>query len=328
MSNQIKKIQIEENGGPEKMLWKNFDLPDPEAGQVTIKHSYIGLKYIDTYHRSGLYPLPLPSGLGMEASGQIISIGNGVSGLNIGDRVSYVMELGSYATHRNIRAERLVKIPNNIKESEAAASMLKGMTVEYLVERLFRVNQSHTVLFHAIAGRVGLIACQWLKSIGAFVVGTVGSEEKAELAKKYGCDEVILYKKENFVEKVNDITKGKGVDVVYDGVGKDTVIKGLDCLKPRGMMVVFGNSSGNCPPIDPGTLAAKGSLYFTRPTLMTYGANRDDLLHSSSRVFNMIEENKINLTINTDYKLSEVVKAHRDLESRKTVGSIVMINDY
>ena len=328
MSVQIKKIVIEENGGPERMQWENSDLSGPEEGQVTIKHSYIGLNYIDTYHRSGLYPLSLPTGLGMEAAGEIINIGAHVKGFSLGDKICYVMELGSYSTHRNINASRIVKIPESIKDYEAAASMLKGMTVEYLVERLFKVNNSHTVLFHAVAGGVGLIACQWLKSLGAFIIGTAGNAAKAELAKKHGCDEVILYKDVNFVEKVNDITKGKGVDVVYDGVGKDTAVKGLDCLKPRGMMVVYGNSSGNCPPIDPGTLAAKGSLFFTRPTLMTYGANRKDLLHSSSRVFNMIKEKKVKLSVNADYKLSNVVQAHRDLESRKTTGSIVMKNDY
>ena len=202
------------------------------------------------------------------------------------------------------------------------------MTVEYLVERLFKVNNTHTVLFHAVAGGVGLLACQWLKHLGAKIIGTAGTEEKAVLAKQNGCDEVILYKSENFVEKVKYLTNDVGVDVVYDGVGKDTAILGLDCLKPLGTMVVFGNSSGNCPPIDPGLLASKGSLFFTRPTLMTYGTKKKDLLHSSGRVFEMVSTNKIKLEINSSYNLSEVSKAHNDLELRKTFGSIVMKNDY
>ena len=328
MSSQFKVIKIEKNGGADVMIWKDLNLLQPDDNEVTIKHTYVGINYIDTYHRSGLYPLPLPSELGMEASGEITNIGNNVQGFKVGDRVSYVMALGSYATHRNIAAEKIVKIPKDIKDYEAAAIMLKGMTVEYLVERLFKVNQSHTVLFHAIAGGVGLIACQWLKSLGAYIIGTAGSIEKANLAKKYGCDKVILYKEKNFVKEVHNITNGRGVDVVYDGVGKDTAILGLDCLKPLGTMVVFGNSSGNCPPIDPGLLASKGSLFFTRPTLMNYGTKKQDLMHSSSRVFNMLMEKKINLKINTSYKLSDVVFAHKDLENRKTIGSIVMKNNY
>jgi NADPH2:quinone reductase len=214
MTNKFNVIKIEENGGPDKMLWKDLDLLEPNNNEVTIKHTFVGINYIDTYHRSGLYPLPLPSGLGMEAAGEIIKIGKNIEEFHVGDRVSYVMALGSYATHRNIPAEKIVKIPENITDSEAAAIMLKGMTVEYLVERLFKINHSHTVLFHAIAGGVGLIACQWLKSLGAHVIGTAGSQEKAALAKKYGCDEIILYKEENFVKKVHDITSGKGVDVL------------------------------------------------------------------------------------------------------------------
>lgn len=328
MSSQFKAIKIDKNGGPDVMLWKDLKLIKPDNNEVTIKHTYIGINYIDTYHRSGLYPLPLPTGLGMEASGEIIDIGNNVKEFNVGDRVAYVMALGSYATHRNIDVKKIVKIPEGIKSYEAAAIMLKGMTVEYLLERLFKINNSHTVLFHAIAGGVGLIACQWLKNLGARVIGTAGSVEKAALAKKYGCDEIILYKDKNFVKEVNDITNGNGVDIVYDGVGKDTAILGLDCLKPLGTMVVFGNSSGNCPPIDPSLLASKGSLFFTRPTLMDYGTKKEDLMQSSSRVFNMLLDKKIKLNINNAYKLSDVVNAHKELESRKTTGSIVMKNDY
>jgi NADPH:quinone reductase len=328
MSNQFKVIKIDKNGGPDVMLWKDLKLLKPDSNEITIKHTYVGINYIDTYHRSGLYPLSLPTGLGMEASGKIIDIGNNVKEFNIGDRVTYVMALGSYATHRNIAVEKVVKIPEGIEDYEAAAIMLKGMTVEYLFERLFKINPSHTVLFHAIAGGVGLIACQWLKSLGAHVIGTAGSVEKANLAKKYGCDEVILYKEKNFVKEVNNITNSIGVDVVYDGVGKDTAILSLDCLKPLGTMVVFGNSSGNCPPIDPGLLASKGSLFFTRPTLMDYGTKKEDLMQSSSRVFKMLLDKKINLNINSSYKLSDVVTAHKALENRETTGSIVMENNY
>ncbi len=328
MTLSTKAIRISENGGPEKMVWEDIDIPSPPSKSITIKHTFVGLNYIDTYHRSGLYPLPLPSGLGMEASGIVTSTGEEVSTVKIGDRVAYVMAIGSYSSARNIEEDKVVKIPPNLGDEEASAIMLKGMTVEYLVERLFKVNSSHTVLFHAVAGGVGLIACQWLKNIGARVIGTAGSEEKADLAKKYGCDEVILYKNNDFVTKVKELTNNEGVDVVYDGVGKDTAIKGLDCLKPLGTMVVFGNSSGNCPPIDPGLLAAKGSLFLTRPTLMTYATKREDLIHSSKRAFEMLMEKKISLKINSNYKLSDVVKAHSDLESRQTVGSIVMENNY
>ena len=324
----IKEVVIKANGGAENILWQECELEQLQPGQVTINHTFVGLNFIDTYHRSGLYPLPLPSKLGMEGAGIVIAKSPDVNEYEIGDKVAYVMALGSYSTHRNIDANKLVKIPKNITDQQAAAVLLKGMTVEYLVERLFKVNKNHTVLFHAAAGGVGLLACQWLKHLGAKIIGTAGTEEKAILAKENGCDEVILYKNENFVEKVKHLTNGVGVDVVYDGVGKDTAIPGLDCLKPLGTMVVFGNSSGNCPPIDPGLLASKGSLFFTRPTLMTYGTKKEDLLHSSNRVFEMISKNKIQLEINTSYNLSDVSKAHTDLELRKTFGSIVMKNDY
>ena len=324
----IKEVEIKENGGPDRILWKDCELEELRPGEVTIEHTYVGLNFIDTYHRSGLYPLPLPTKLGMEGAGVIVDKSSDVNEYEIGDRVAYVMVLGSYASKRNIDASKLVKVPKSISDQQAAAILLKGMTVEYLVERLFKVNNTHTVLFHAVAGGVGLLACQWLKHLGAKIIGTAGTEEKAVLAKKNGCDEVILYKNENFVEKVKYFTNDVGVDVVYDGVGKDTAILGLDCLKPLGTMVVFGNSSGNCPPIDPGLLASKGSLFFTRPTLMTYGTKKKDLLHSSGRVFEMLSTDKIKLEINTSYNLSDVAQAHTDLELRKTCGSIVMKNNY
>jgi NADPH2:quinone reductase len=324
----IKEVEIKINGGPEKILWKDCELEKLKPGQVTIEHTFVGLNFIDTYHRSGLYPLPLPTKLGMEGAGVVIDKSSDVNEYEIGDRVAYVMALGSYSTKRNIEANKLVKIPKSISDQQAAAVLLKGMTVEYLVERLFKVNNTHTVLFHAVAGGVGLLACQWLKHLGAKIIGTAGTEEKAMLAKQNGCDEVILYKSENFVEKVKYFTNDVGVDVVYYGVGKDTALLGLDCLKPLGTMVVFGNSSGNCPPIDPGLLASKGSLFFTRPTLINYGTKKKDLLLSSGRVFEMLSTNKIKLEINASYDLSDVAKAHTDLELRKTVGSIVMKNDY
>ena len=328
MTYKIKAAIVEKNGGPENILLREFDLEKLSSGQITIKHTFVGLNFIDTYHRSGLYPLPLPAKLGMEGAGIIVEKAPDVSDFEVGDRVAYVMAIGSYSTHRNIDASKAVKIPENISDQQAAAVLLKGMTVEYLVERLFKINSSHTVLFHAVAGGVGLLACQWLKSLGAKIIGTAGTKEKAILAKNKGCDEVILYKEEDFVSKVKELTNNNGVDVVYDGVGKDTAVSGLDCLKPLGTMVVFGNSSGNCPPIDPGLLAAKGSLFFTRPTLMTYGTKASDLRHSSNRVFEMLSTNKIELEIDSSYTLSNVIKAHSDLESRKTKGSIVMKNDY
>ena len=324
----IKEVEIIANGGPEKILWVDRKLEKLETGQVTIKHTFVGLNFIDTYHRSGLYPLTMPTKLGMEGAGVVVDKSSEVTEYEIGDRVAYVMALGSYSTHRNIEANKLVKIPKDITDQQAAAVLLKGMTVEYLTERLFKINNTHTVLFHAVAGGVGLLACQWLKHLGARVIGTVGNKKKAMIAKQNGCDEVILYKSESFVEKVKHLTNNEGVNVVYDGVGKDTAILGLDCLKPLGTMVVFGNSSGNCPPIDPSLLASKGSLFLTRPTLMDYGTKKEDLLHSSNRVFEMISSNKIKLEINTSYKLSDVSKAHADLELRKTFGSIVLENNY
>ena len=317
-------IKIYKTGGPEEMKWEKITLPTPSSNQVLIKHSVVGLNYIDTYHRSGLYPLPLPSSIGMEASGVILEKGNKVNDFNVGDRVAYASPPpGSYSKARLMNADKVIKIPENIPDDVAAACMLKGMTVEYLIKRTYKVQSEDTVLFHAAAGGVGLIACQWLKSIGATIIGTVGSEDKAKLAKENGCDHTILYKTEDFVERVKQITDGKGVPVVYDGVGKDTALKGLDCLSPLGMMVIFGNSSGNADPVNPGILAAKGSLFLTRPTLMTYTASRKDLLSSANEVFTAIQKKHINIKIGSKYDIADVVQAHRDLESRKTTGSVI-----
>ena len=319
-------IRVNKQGGPEEMRWEEVALPEMQKDDVLIKHTAIGLNYIDTYHRSGLYPMPVPLTLGIEGAGIIIEAGENVKDLTVGDRVAYASPpTGSYAEAKVMPADRLVKIPDNISDEIAAAIMLKGMTVEYLVRRTYNVKAGQTVLFHAAAGGVGLIACQWLKAIGAKVIGTVGSEEKAALAKANGCEHTILYREENFVDKVKEITNGEGVPVVYDGIGKDTALKSLDCLSPLGMLVVFGNSSGNAPPIETGLLAAKGSLFLTRPTLMTYNAKREDLVESAQQLFNMVESGKVNISINARYDLKDAAQAHKDLESRKTTGSTLLI---
>ena len=319
-------IRVHKQGGPEEMKWETVDLPTIKEGEVLIKHTAIGLNYIDTYHRSGLYPMPVPLTLGLEGAGIVEEIGENVNGLKAGDRVAYASPpTGSYAEAKVMPADRLVKIPDNISDEVAAAIMLKGMTVEYLVRRTYNVKAEQTVLFHAAAGGVGLIACQWLKAIGATTIGTVGSEEKAALAKANGCDHTILYREENFVDRVNEITNKKGVPVVYDGIGKDTALQGLDCLSPFGLMVIFGNASGNAPPIDTGLLAAKGSLFLTRPTLMTYNAKREALVDSAQQVFNMVGSGKINISINARYDLKDAAQAHKDLESRKTTGSTLLM---
>jgi NADPH2:quinone reductase len=319
-------IRVHKQGGPEEMKWEEVALPEIQKGDVLIKHTAIGLNYIDTYHRSGLYTMPVPLTLGIEGAGVIEEAGESVKDLKVGDRVAYASPpTGSYAERKVMPADRLVKIPDNISDEVAAAIMLKGMTVEYLVRRTYNVKAGQTVLFHAAAGGVGLIACQWLKAIGATVIGTVGSDEKAALAKENGCDHTILYREEDFVAKVKEITNGEGVPVVYDGIGKDTAIQGLDCLSPLGMMVIFGNASGNAPPIDTGLLAAKGSLFLTRPTLMTYNAKRADLVESAQQLFNMVGSGKINISINARYALKDAAQAHKDLESRKTTGSTLLI---
>ena len=319
-------IRVHKQGGPEEMIWETVGLPTIKEGEVLIKHTAIGLNYIDTYHRSGLYPMPVPLTLGLEGAGIVEEIGENVNGLKAGDRVAYASPpTGSYAEAKVMPADRLVKIPDNISDEVAAAIMLKGMTVEYLVRRTYNVKAGQTVLFHAAAGGVGLIACQWLKAIGATTIGTVGSEEKAALAKANGCEHTILYREENFVDRVNEITNKKGVPVVYDGIGKDTALQGLDCLSPFGLMVIFGSASGNAPPIDTGLLAAKGSLFLTRPTLMTYNAKREALVDSAQQVFNMVGSGKINISINARYALKDAAQAHKDLESRKTTGSTLLI---
>ena len=318
-------IIIQQPGGPEEMRWEEVQVGAPGPGEVRLKQSAIGLNYIDCYHRSGLYPLEMPHGIGMEAAGTVEEVGAGVTDLAAGDRVAYACPPpGSYAEVRNMVADKVVKLPNSIDNETAAAMMLQGMTVQYLIRSTYRVSAGETVLFHAAAGGVGLIACQGLKQLGVTVIGTVGSEEKAALAKAHGCDHTILYREENFVDRVREITGGAGVPVVYDSVGADTYPGSLDCLSPRGMFISFGNASGPITNFDPGLLATKGSLFFTRPTLMTYTASREDLVASATDLFEAVE-NGVKIEIHQRYALKEAAQAHTDLEARKTTGSTIFL---
>lgn len=319
-------IRIHQHGGPDVLRWEEVDAGEPGPGEALVRQTAVGLNYIDVYHREGLYPLELPASIGMEAAGVVESVGSGVTDLNEGDRVAYATyKPGAYAEARVMPAEKLVKLPEFIDDQHAAAMMLQGMTAEYLLRRTFRVEPGQTVLFHAAAGGVGLIACQWLKQIGATVIGTVGNEAKAELARAHGCDHPVIYTRENFVDRVKEITDGKGVPVVYDSVGKDTFYKSLDCLQRYGTMVLFGQSSGPVdPPLDPNVLAGKGSLYLTRPTLMNYCIDRPDLLASSKALFEAVGKG-LKVEINQTYPLKDTAQAHRDLEARKTTGSTVLL---
>lgn len=319
-------IRFYQTGGPEVLQREEVQIGEPGPGQVRIRHTAIGVNFIDTYHRSGLYPLPLPSGLGCEGAGVIEGIGTGVAHFEVGDRVAYAGgPPGSYADVRIMPAERLLKLPPGISDQQAAAMMLKGMTVQYLIRRTYRVQPGETVLFHAIAGGVGLIACQWLKAIGAIVIGTVSSEEKAAVAKAHGCDHVIVYAKEQFPARVREITDGKGVPVVYDSVGKSTFQGSLDCLRPLGLLVSFGNASGPVPPFELSLLTQKGSLYVTRPTLATYTATRADLEATAQDLFDVVSLGQVKIEIIHTYKLEDAWQVHRDLEARKTTGSVVML---
>ncbi|MFW6076545.1 MAG: quinone oxidoreductase family protein [Hyphomicrobiales bacterium] len=322
----MKAIRIEETGGPEVMKLVDVDLPPPGPGEVRIRHTAIGLNFIDTYHRSGLYPVKLPSGLGLEAAGVVEDTGEGVTHLKQGDRVAYGNgPIGAYAEARNAPANRVSKLPDGIADETAAAMMLKGMTVRYLLRETYKVAPGDTILLHAAAGGVGLIACQWAKALGATVIGTAGSEEKAELARAHGCDHVILYKDEDVPARVRELTGGKGVPVVYDGVGKDTLMVSLDSLQPRGLMVSFGNASGPVEKFDVGLLAAKGSLYLTRPVLAAYVASDEALQANANDLFDVVKTGKVKIEVNQTYPLSDAVQAHRDLASRKTTGSTVLL---
>lgn len=319
-------IRFYETGEPEVLRWEEIQVGSPGRGEVRLRHTAVGLNFIDVYHRSGLYPVSLPATPGLEACGVVEEVGEGVTELKPGDRVAYASPpMGAYAEARLMPADRLVKVPEGISDLQAASMMLKGMTAEYLVRRTFRVGPEHTVLVHAAAGGVGLILCQWARALGATVIGTVGSDEKAKLAEAHGCKYPIVYTRENFVARVLDITGGRKCDVVYDSVGKDTFMKSLDCLRMFGMLVSFGQSSGPVPPLDVGVLSAKGSLYLTRPTLMHYTAKREDLVMSANALFQMVLDGKIRIEINQTYPLKEAAQAHRDLQARKTTGSTVFV---
>ena len=308
------------------LRWDAIDVPDPGPGEAVIRQTAAGLNFIDVYFRTGLYPAPsFPCAIGNEGAGVVEAVGDGVSEVAVGDRVAYCMNLGSYAERRVIAASQLVRIPDGISDQQAAAVLLKGSTVQYLVRRTYAVQRGDTVLFHAAAGGCGLIACQWLKHLGATVIGTVGTREKAELARAHGCDHPIVYTEESFVDRVRELTGGKGVPVVYDSVGKDTFDDSLRCLRPRGLMVSFGNASGAVEPFRPAVLAAKGSLYLTRPTLATYTATREDLVATTSEVFDVVGQGVVRIEINQTYPLRDAAQAHRDLEARRTTGSTVLL---
>ena len=322
----VQAIRFAKTGGPEVLEWQAVDVGKPGPGQVRLRHTAVGLNYIDTYQRSGLYPMPLPSGLGSEAAGVIEEIGSGVADLKPGDRVAYAGgPLGAYSEARVMPTDRLVPVPAGITDQQAAAMMLKGMTAWYLIRRTHAVRPGETILIHAAAGGVGLIVCQWAKHLGATVIGTVGSDGKAALAKEHGCDHPIVYTREDFVARVNEITKGAKLPVVYDSVGKDTFFKSLDCLAPLGLIALFGQSSGSVPPVDLGILAGKGSLFVTRPTLNTYTASRADLLTAARELFGVVESGAVKLAINQTYPLRDAAQAHRDLQARKTTGSTVFM---
>ena len=319
-----KAIRIQKNGGPDVMEYVDVEVGAPGPGEAQVRHQAIGLNFIDCYFRSGLYPMALPSGLGQEGAGDVVAVGAGVTDVKVGDRVAYAGgAAGSYAEVRNMPANRLVKLPGKISYETGAAMMLKGMTVQYLFRRTYKLQKGQTILFHAAAGGVGLIAMQWAKALGVTVIGTVGSPEKAALARKYGADHVILYKQENIVERVREITKGAMVPVVYDSVGKDTFAASLDCLQPFGLMVSFGNASGPVPPLP--LTALKGTLYITRPSLAPHTEKRENLLEIAGDLMKMVSSGKVSIEIDQRYKLADVVQAHRDLEGRKTTGSTILL---
>lgn len=322
----MKAIRFHQPGGPEVMKYEDVELAAPGAGEVRVRHTAVGLNYIDTYHRSGAYPLPMPSGIGLEAAGVVEEVGAGVTSLKAGDRIAYgAGPIGAYSQARNMPANRLSKLPDNIADRTAAAMMLKGMTVRYLLRETFKVEKGQTILFHAVAGGVGLIAVQWAKHLGVRVIGTAGSPEKAELAKSLGCDEVIDYTKEDVAKRVRELTDGKGVPVAYDGVGQATLMASLDSLNPRGLLVSFGAASGPVKDFDTGILAAKGSLYLTRPTLMTYVASDEALQANTADLFDVVGSGAVKIEVNQTYALADAVQAHKDLEGRKTTGSTVLL---
>lgn len=322
-----KAILIHEHGGPEVMRWEEVTVGDPGPGEIRIRHAAVGLNFIDVYHRTGLYPVPsLPSGLGMEAAGRVEAVADDVTDIKVGDRVAYASPpVGAYAEVRLMPADRAIGLPDAIDDRTAAAMMLQGMTAQYLLRRSYRVQPGDTILVHAAAGGVGLILCQWANHLGATVIGTVGTDEKAQLARAHGCHHPIVYTRENFVERVKEITRGEGVAVVYDAVGKAVFMDSLDCLKPLGMMVTFGNASGPVPAFEPGVLSAKGSLFLTRPSLMHYNARREDLVASADELFKVVTSGAVKIEVQQAYPLADVAQAHRDLEARKTTGSTILL---
>ena len=318
-------IRIHKTGGPEVLSWEAVTVGKPRRGEVRLRHTAVGLNFIDIYHRSGLYPVQLPVVLGLEAAGVVEEVGPDTIEFKPGDRVAYASApLGAYAEERLIPADRLLKLPGSISDQQAAAMMLKGITAQFLVCRTFPVKAGDTILIHAAAGGVGLIVCQWAAALGATVIGTVGSEEKAAVAQAHGCAHPIVYTREDFVQRVQEITDGRKADVVYDSVGRETFMKSLDCLRPLGMMVTFGQSSGPVPPFDLGLLSAKGSLFLTRPSIGTYTATRQDLVTSVSDLFRMVESGEVKVPIGQTYPLREAACAHRDLEARKTTSATVL----
>lgn len=321
-----KAIRFEKTGGPDVMQWVDVEVGEPGENEIRLRQTAVGLNYIDVYFRTGLYPLPLPGGLGMEAAGEVTALGAGVTNLKVGDRVAYVARPpGAYAQERVLPAAAVVKLPDGISDEQAASAMLQGLTAQYLLRRTYRVKPGDTILIQAAAGGVGLLVCQWAKALGATVIGTVGSDEKAEMARAHGCDHAIVYTRENFTKRVKEITNGAGVPVVYDSIGKDTFTASLDCLAPLGLFVSFGNASGPLPPIDSSEFAGRGSLFFTRPTLFTYMAKRSDYEAMSAELFDVIASGKVKTSINQRYPLAEVGKAHAALESRGTTGSTILL---
>jgi NADPH2:quinone reductase len=323
----VAAVRVHKIGGPDVLTYEDIDIPAPGQGQVKLRQHAIGINFIDTYFRMGMYPSPvgLPFVAGNEGAGEVIAVGAGVTDLKVGDRVGYVAPLGGYAAERLLPADRAVKLPDNISYEQAAGMMLKGMTVEYLLNRTYKVGKGTIVLIHAAAGGVGLIACQWANHLGATVIGTVGSKEKGEIAKRNGCHHVIYYRDEDFVARVKEITSGKLCDVVYDGIGKTTFPGSLDCLRPMGYFVSFGSSSGQIDAFNINMLQAKGSLFATRPTLNHYAAKREDLLAIANDLFKVVGSGAVKIPVNQKYALKDARKAHEDLEGRATTGSSILV---
>jgi NADPH2:quinone reductase len=317
-------IQVHEIGGPEALKWEEIEVGDPAPGQIRLRQEAAGLNFIDVYHRTGLYPLPMPFIPGVEGAGVVEAVGDDVTNISAGDRVAYGGPIGGYAEVRLIDAEKVVRLPDAIPTEQAAAMMLQGMTAQMLLRRVYAVKPGDTILIHAAAGGVGLIVCQWAKALGATVIGTVGSDEKAELARAHGCDHPIVYTRQDFVVEVERITGGAKLPVVYDSVGKDTFFKSLDCLRPRGLMVSFGNSSGTPEPFDTALLAFKGSLFLTRPTLFSYTASRVELAAAATELFDVVTNGKVKIEVKQRFALRDAAEAHRALEGRRTSGSTVL----